>query len=131
MAEEMTDISVNEIEVSTDTKKKKNTTNSNKPPKKLKPRIDFETPVKKIDFTGDFKDDVCGNKKIFNKGDSVEKCERNAIEFVADTSRRAFVTAEKEEQRHLDELVANTYYPEEQVRSVSESEVVCSVLNFV
>lgn len=130
MAEEMTDISINE-EVPTDTKKKKNATNSNNHPKRLKPRIDFETPVKKIDFTGNFKDDVCGNKKIFNKGDSVEKCERNAIEFVADTSRRAFVTAEKEEQRHLDELVANVYYPEKQNRPISESEVVCSALNFV
>lgn len=98
---------------------------------KLKPRIDFDEPAKSFEYTGNFKSDIAGNKKLFNKGDSVEKMERSTIEFIVNTSRRAVATIEKEEENYIKELVARRYYPESVTHPVTEEEMVKNLLNLV
>lgn len=98
---------------------------------KLKPRIDFDEPAKSFEYTGNFKSDIAGNKKLFNKGDSVEKMERSTIEFIVNTSRRAVATIEKEEENYIKELVARRYYPESVTQPVTEEEMVKNLLNLV
>ena len=98
---------------------------------KPKLRIDFDEPAKSFDFSGGFKGDVGENKKLFNKGDSVEKMERNTIEFVANTSRKAFATIEKEEEDNIKELVSRKYYPIKATKPETEEDMVKSRLNLV
>lgn len=104
-----------------------------KPAKQTKPklRIDFDEPAKCFDFSGGFKGDVGENKKLFNKGDSVEKMERNTVEFVANTSRKAFATIEKEEEDNIKELVSRKYYPVKVVKPETEEDMVKSKLNLI
>lgn len=97
--------------------------------KKVKVNIDLETKAEEIKITGDFKNDIAGQKPLFKKGDSVDKMEEKTFQFIGDTSRRIFSTAEKEEQEHLNFLLNREYYPLpiEEIRS--ERELVGEILN--
>ena len=103
-----------------------------KPAAPKKKRIDIDTDVaaEKFNYTGNFKNDITGNKKLINKGDSLEEIERNTETFALGVSRRASATIDAEESKHLDELVANTYYPVAADKR-SESDMVVSSINFV
>ena len=99
---------------------------------KLKPRIDFDEPVKNIDYTGNFKNDIAGGKKIINKGDTTEKIERNIAEFAIDSSRRAVATVQKAHEEEIKTLLANTYYPTKRVQvEVKEPDKVKHLVNLV
>ena len=100
-------------------------------PKKKRINIDTDVAAEKFNYTGSFKNDIAGNKKLINKGDSLEEIERNTETFALGVSRRASATIDAEESKHLDELVANTYYPAEAVDERSESDMVVSSINFV
>lgn len=100
-------------------------------PKKKRINIDTDVAAEKFNYTGSFKNDIAGNKKLINKGDSLEEIERNAETFALGVSRRASATIDAEESKHLDELVANTYYPVEATDERSESDMVVSSINFV
>ena len=100
-------------------------------PKKKRINIDTDVAAEKFNYTGSFKNDIAGNKKLINKGDSLEEIERNTETFALGVSRRASATIDAEESKHLDELVANTYYPAEAADERSESDMVVSSINFV
>ena len=99
-------------------------------PKRKRINIDTDVSAEKFNYTGSFKNDIAGNKKLINKGDSLEEIERNTETFALGVSRRASATIDAEESKHLDELVANTYYPVEADKR-SESDMVVSSINFV
>ena len=99
-------------------------------PKRKRINIDTDVSAEKFNYTGSFKNDIAGNKKLINKGDSLEEIERNTETFALGVSRRASATIDAEESKHLDELVANTYYPVKADKR-SESDMVVSSINFV
>lgn len=82
-------------------------------------------------LTGSFKSDIGVDKSIYKKNDTLDSMEAKTREFVANTSKRVFATADKEEQRHVEELVANTYYPTDPREEVSEEDLVKRRLNLI
>jgi hypothetical protein len=51
--------------------------------------------------------------------------------FYEKTTKKAFITAFKEEQERLNELVATEYYPSEKKKEVSDIELIKNYLNIV
>jgi hypothetical protein len=68
---------------------------------------------------------------LYTKNISVDDMDTNNKNFYEKITKKAFVTAFKEEKTYLNELVESTYYPEEQTEKISDLDMMKERLNLI